>query len=92
MNINIITAILVLGGLLLTGLVLLLKARKTNISGQETKINYMALFSVGITFVSAGIVLSLSLENPGFYGMTALGFIYITLALTHRDQWQNNNH
>ena len=92
MNTTIIIAIAVLGLLLLAAIFLFLKSQKKQQTGQEAKINYLALFSLGITFVSAGIVLSLSLNNPGFYGMTAPGFIYVAIALAHRDQWQKNNH
>jgi hypothetical protein len=75
-------------GLTLTGLVvgaiLLIKWK----SGYRREVNYRALYIIGITFLPAGIALSASTRNPGFFGMSGLGAAYLAIALANRDKWK----
>jgi hypothetical protein len=75
-------------GLTLTGLVvgaiLLIKWK----SGYRREVNYRALYIIGITFLPAGIALSASTRNPGFFGMSGLGAAYLAIALVNRDKWK----
>jgi uncharacterized membrane protein len=77
--------------LILTGLILVIKVRSMRKNGQEVKPDYRALFFMGITFAGAGVALATSLDNPGMYGMTAMGIIYMVMGATHKDQWTNKN-
>jgi hypothetical protein len=45
---------------------------------------------MGVIFMGAGVSLAISIDNPGMYGLTGLGVIYMITGITHRDQWENN--
>ena len=56
--------------------------------GNTDKPDYRALFILGVCFFPTGISLSITLENPGFYGMAAMGLIFLIMGITHRDEWK----
>jgi hypothetical protein len=56
---------------------------------EERKANYFALFVIGITFVGAGTALAIT--NPGFYGITAMGIIFMVIGLANRDKWERSS-
>ena len=49
------------------------------------KTSYQAFFTIGVSFLALGIILT-SLVNPGFIGFIALGIIYMAIGLTNRDK------
>jgi hypothetical protein len=69
---------------LVVGAILLIKWK----SGYRREVNYRALYIIGITFLPAGIALSASTRNPGFFGMSGLGAAYLAIALANRDKWK----
>ena len=56
---------------------------------EERKANYYALFVIGITFLGAGTALAIA--NPGFYGLTAMGIIFMVIDLANRDKWERSS-
>jgi uncharacterized membrane protein len=77
---GILLIVILLG--VLTGLAIIRRKKKTS-----QPPNYQALFAMGIVFLGAGIILTLTTENWGFIGMTALGFVYIITGLANADTW-----
>jgi len=75
--------------LVLLGVVFLVKLNRNKKEGKPFKTNYRALFFMGVTFTGAGVALATSTENPGLYGITALGFIYMITGIVNRDNWDN---
>jgi len=55
--------------------------------GTLGELNFQAFFTMGITFLALGIVLSSAINNPGFFGFIALGLIYMTIGLANKDKW-----
>ena len=51
------------------------------------KTSYQAFFTIGVSFLALGIILT-SLVNPGFIGFIALGIIYMAISLANRDKWE----
>lgn len=64
--------------------VFLLKGKKDS----SQKPDYRSLFILGFIFLASGLSLSLSVDNPAFYGMVALGFIFFIVGLSHRNEWK----
>ena len=62
---------------------------ETPSESEEQKTNYRGLFVIGITFLGAGTALAASV-NPGFYGLTAMGLIFMVIGLANRDKWENS--
>lgn len=62
----------------------LLKAKK----GRSQQPDYRSLFILGFIFLASGISLSFSVDNPAFYGMVALGFVFFIVGLSHRNEWK----
>jgi hypothetical protein len=63
---------------------------KTLSEPEEQKTNYRALFVIGITFLGAGTALAASV-NSGFYGLTAMGLIFMIIGLANRDKWETSD-
>jgi len=80
----IILALLVLGLLLTIFTVVIWKKRK----GAKTETDYRAFYVLGICFAPLGIVLMITIGNPGMLGMTGLGVAYIAIGLANRDKWK----
>ena len=66
----------------LTGL-LLVKMRR----GEKFTPDYLAWFLVGLVWMVVGLAVSLSTDNPGFYGFTVMGLVFFVLGLKNRDKW-----
>ena len=62
------------------------KKRKTD---EVKEINYQAFFSIGVVFLGAGV--TLSIVNPGLFGIAALGIIYMIIGLANRDKWKKKS-
>jgi hypothetical protein len=82
----------ILAILIILAIVLYLKIRWMRKTGRKIEPNYRAMFYLGFPLIGTGVALAVATENPGMYGMTALGVIYLIMGITHRDQWQNNHH
>lgn len=78
----------ILGLLVLLGLVFIIVLVRLKKSGREPRTDYRALFIMGIIFMGAGVSLAVSIDNPGMFGLSAMGFIYMIVGITHRDQWE----
>jgi hypothetical protein len=77
---------IILIALVLVGIILVVVAWKKK--KEETyETNYQAFFTLGICFLPLGIIFMITVDNPAFMGMTALGIIYLTIGLTHQDKW-----
>lgn len=50
--------------------------------------NYQSYLILGIIFFSTGITLGLTQDNPGFYGIAALGFVFLIIAFSNSDKWK----
>lgn len=46
---------------------------------------------MGNIFMGAVVSMAVSIDNPGKYGLSDMGFIYRITGITHRDDWRNNN-
>ncbi len=57
-------------------------------SKKSNEHNYQTFLILGIIFLSVGITLSLTQNNPGFYGMAAMGFVFLIVALSNADKWK----
>ena len=78
---------LVLAAIAFTIVLVALKNKKKKQLGEP---DYRAFFILGITFFPVGISLAAALDNPGFIGMSAMGFIFLVIALANRDKWQKS--
>ena len=77
--------------LVLIGIVFVVKLIKLKKEGTPFKTDYRALFFMGITFTGAGVALAASTENPGMYGLTAMGIIYMVTGIVNRDKWEDGS-
>ncbi|MHA2002812.1 MAG: hypothetical protein ACXABV_03965 [Candidatus Thorarchaeota archaeon] len=65
----------------------------TDENPNETKTdtnNYQGLFVIGIAFVGAGTALMVAV-GPAMLGLTAMGFIFMTIGLANRNKWQRSS-
>ena len=62
---------------------LLLKMRR----GEKFTPDYRAWFLIGLIWMVVGFVVSLSTDNPGYYGFTVMGLVFFALGLKNRDKW-----
>jgi hypothetical protein len=75
-------------GLSLTGLAIGLLVLKKRRSGDQKAVNYRAFFVIGITFLPAGVALSASTGNSGFFGMSGMGVAFLAIGLMNREKWK----
>ena len=61
------------------------KCKKTKKSQGQ---NYYAFFILGICFLPLGIIFTLSTDNFGFLGLTALGAVYTIIGYKNKDKWK----
>ena len=87
----VLPVLLILGIVVLIATILIKKKMKTNSSQKPEDSSYLTFFILGITFLPMGLVLSLSTDNPGFYGIAAMGFIFLIVGLSNKDKWDNKN-
>ena len=71
------------------GVVFLVKVIKSKKEGTPLQTNYRALFFMGICYIGSGTAIAISTENPGLYGLAALGVVFMIAGLTNRDKWDN---
>lgn len=77
----------ILAAVIVLGIIVLVAAFKRKKEGRPLKTDYRSLFFVGICFLGAGATLAITTDNPGFYGMSALGVVYAIAGLANRDKW-----
>ncbi len=82
-----IVVILVVLGLLL-GIITALIAWKRKKEGKYKETDHRAFFTMGISFLPLGIVMSITIGNPGMLGITAIGIVYMIMGLANRDKWK----
>jgi len=79
---------LFIGGLVVAGLAIVLvavgKRRQEGIPP-----DYRTFFIMGITWLPLGIALSVTTDNPGFYGLGVMGLVFLIVSLANRDKWQD---
>ena len=85
MDFLIVSLVLVVLALLVGVFLVYVKLKKRK-AGEVMETNYQAFFTMGISFLGLGIVLTVVI-NPGFMGFTALGIIYMAIGLANRDKW-----
>jgi len=71
---------------ILLGIITVYIIHKRKKNGTLGETNYYAFFIIGICFLPLGS-LSFILDNPGMFGLTALGICYMAIGLAHRDTW-----
>ena len=81
----------ILAVLVILGIVFWIITIKRGKEGRPVTTNYRALFMMGVIFTGAGVTLSLSTDNPGFYGMAMMGIVYFVIGLANRDKWQDTS-
>ena len=84
---EIIILLLIFAMIIGIALVLLVHKKHTETPPQE--IDYQTFFTLGISFLPVGIIFSIIIENPGFFGISALGAIYLAIGIANRDKWNN---
>lgn len=83
----IVVSLLVVSVLVGILLVVLWKRRKTGVI-EET--DYQTFFTLGLSFISMGVVLS-AVINLGFLGFLALGIVYLAIGLKNKDKWKKKS-
>ena len=73
--------------IILVGVVLAALMSKIKKQGKPQEINYYAFFVLGISFLPLGGVFSIII-NPGFMGITGLGFVYLIIGYANKDKWK----
>lgn len=86
-----VIALSILAVLIMLGIIFWIITLRRGKEGRPVTTNYRALFVMGIVFTGAGIALSISTDNPGFYGMAAVGIVYLIVGLTNRDKWDDES-
>jgi uncharacterized protein with PQ loop repeat len=70
------------------GFIVLFISMKKKKEGKYEEPDYRAFFTLGICFLSIGIVFMITIRNPGFLGISGLGIIYMLIGLSHREKWK----
>jgi len=73
--------------ILLIGVIVGVYVYKKRKQGEMGEPNYQAFFTMGISFLALGIVLSVAV-GPAFFGFVGLGIIYMVIGLANRDKWK----
>jgi hypothetical protein len=73
--------------ILLIGVVVSIYIYKKRNQGEIRETNYQAFFTMGISFLALGIILSAAV-GPAFIGFFGLGIIYMVIGLVNRNKWE----
>ena len=87
MNEWLLISVIILAILVLIGLIIIFIVLRKKKEGKIQEPNYQAFLPIGITFLGAGVVLSIAIDKPGFIGLTALGLTYMMIGLANKDKW-----
>jgi uncharacterized membrane protein len=69
--------------------VFMVKKKRNEGRDMSERPDYRAFFILGITFLPMGLIMSITVENPGFYGITAMGTIFFLIGISHKDEWKS---
>ena len=56
-----------------------------HVETKERKVDPVPFIVIGITFIGAGTALGTA-SNPGLYGLTVLGLVFIIIGLANREK------
>jgi len=73
--------------ILLIGVIVAVYVYKKRKQGDMGEPNYQAFFTMGISFLALGIVLTAAV-GPPFLSFLGLGIIYMAIGLGNRDKWK----
>jgi len=82
-------SLILLGLAVVAALILVVIRMKQKKEGKITEPNYQTFFTIGLSFVALGVVLSTTI-NPGFLGFTALGIIYMIIGWKNKEKWKKD--
>ena len=68
------------------GIVLVFVTAKKRHQGIEP--DYRTLYIMGIIWAPIGLVLWITLDNPGMIGLSVMGMVFLALGIANRDKWQ----
>jgi hypothetical protein len=68
------------------GIVLVFVLAKKRQQGIEP--DYRTLYIMGIIWAPIGLVLWITLDNPGMIGLSVMGMVFLALGIANRDKWQ----
>jgi len=74
-------------GIIVLLITILVKKHMKSSSQPPEQSAYLTFFILGITFLPMGLILSISTDGPGFYGITVMGTIFLIIGLLNRDKW-----
>lgn len=57
-------------------------------TGKKHEVDYYSLFIMGLIFLPFGIMLAVSTDNLGLFGIAALGLIYLITGLKNKNKWK----
>jgi len=86
---TIMIVLLLISALVLGITVFMVKGKRNEERNMGDKPDYRAFFILGITFLPMGLIMSISVENPGFYGIAAMGIIFLIIGISHKDEWRS---
>lgn len=72
----------------IVGVITVFVVKRKRRQGKTDDPDYRALFVLGICFLPMGLVLSITTENPGFYGIAAMGLVFLIVGIAHKDEWK----
>lgn len=72
--------------LVLLGIFTAVVGWKRRREGKYQETNYMVFFVIGISLAPLGLIFSIII-GPGFFGIAALGIIYMLIGLAKKDKW-----
>lgn len=88
MNTIAIIMICILLIIICTLIFIIFLTRKKMNEEPKKEIDYKAFYIMGISFLPLGIILTVTVDNPGFIGFTGLGACYIAIGLANKDKWK----
>ena len=53
------------------------------------KVNYLAIFAMGVTFVGTGVVFLTTVNPVVGIGLMVVGIANMAVGAAHRDQWRH---
>ena len=81
---SILTLLVVIVLLLVAVIAVVMKVRR----GQSHEIDYRTWFFIGLVWFPLGLFVVLTEDNPGFWGLTIIGLVFLVLGWLHRAEWR----
>ena len=57
-------------------------------AGQTLAGDYRMFYTLGVTWLSLGVTLSIALKQPAFWGMGIVGLIFTLVGLINHNKWR----